>query len=75
VTIDASAPSTITFTFQFPGTYAGAIGFQLYASEDLSSFPSPTGISAQHTGGDAFQLIISKPASYPVFYRFRMVLE
>jgi hypothetical protein len=75
VTIDASAPTTITFTFQFPGDYAGAISFNLFTAPDLTTAPVATGFSAQHTGGDQMQLTINKPASYPVFYQFQMVLE
>ncbi|MFO7725164.1 MAG: thrombospondin type 3 repeat-containing protein, partial [Oceanipulchritudo sp.] len=74
VTTDFSSPTTITFAFEFPDEYAEAVTFNLFSTPSLNVSPTPTGFSAQNVGGDQMQLTINKPANYPVFYLFQMVL-
>lgn len=75
VAIDETSPTSFTLSFSFPGTYAGDINFRLFSGPDLQSISTDTGINASHLGGDGFQVILNKPGSYPVFYRFQMQLK
>ncbi|NBD39325.1 MAG: hypothetical protein GVY10_12225 [Verrucomicrobia bacterium] len=65
------------FTFDFPADYASDIGFQLYSSTGLSSFPTDEGMEAGHLGGGAFELEMPNPGegSLPEFYRFLLFLK
>ena len=65
------------FTFDFPAGYASEIGFQLYSSAGLSSFPTDEGMAAGHLGGGAFELEMPNPGAgaLPKFYRFLMFLK
>jgi hypothetical protein len=75
ITITESSPTQFTFTFEFPADYADNFGFRLFSGPDLNTMTTDTGFDAPHVGGGAFQLIISKPVTYPIFYRFKMVLK
>jgi hypothetical protein len=74
VAIDDSGPNFV-FSFAYPEAYADDLNFRLFSGSDLQSIVNDTGFDAVHTGGGAFELIINKPASYPVFYRFKMLLD
>jgi len=75
VAIGESSPTTFTLSFEYPGTYAGDINFRLFSGLTPQSMTTDTGLDASHTGGDAFQLILNKPGSLPIFYRFQMQLK
>jgi hypothetical protein len=75
IAIDESGGTTFTFSFDFPSAYADSFAFRLYSGSDLDSMTTDTGLNATHIGGGVFQLTINKPVSYPVFYRFKMLLD
>lgn len=75
VTITDSGTGFFTFSFQFPALYADQISFRLFSGSDLQAMGTDSGFDAAHTGGGHHELIISKPGSFPVFYRFLMYLD
>ncbi|NDV61056.1 hypothetical protein G0Q06_01185 [Puniceicoccales bacterium CK1056] len=75
IAINESSPTQFTFSFEFPGIYADNFAFRLFSGPDLNTMSTDTGFDAPHLGGGTFQLTIAKPAEYPVFYRFKMLLD
>jgi hypothetical protein len=75
VAIDESGATTFTFNFSYPAAYAELISFELFSGPDLFTMTTDTGYEANHVGGGVFQLTINKPGSFPIFYRFKMLLD
>jgi hypothetical protein len=75
--IDVGEFSTTTFdfTFTYPAAFANDIGFRLFSGTSLNSIATDEVVEAVHLGSGNFQLIINRPFTYPVFYRFKLFLK